>query len=190
MNRSSKDMTLMVVIGALLLFAVYNFVFRPQRADLASVGDDLSSIEQQTSDARSLLQVPTAEPATVQPDAASAAVPDHPELATLLRQLQAGADDTGVSLVSVDPATLAESPQGVGGSVALTITASGTADAVTSYLERMRDMERVLVVAQLAIDTQPDQVAQLTISARVFTRETPIVAEAPEATPRPAAAGT
>ena len=46
MNRSRKDITLMFTMGALLLFAVFNFVFKPQRNDLASARSDLQQVEQ------------------------------------------------------------------------------------------------------------------------------------------------
>ncbi len=41
MNRSRKDVTMMVAMVALLLFAVFNFVFKPQRSELSSARSDL-----------------------------------------------------------------------------------------------------------------------------------------------------
>ena len=39
MNRSRKDVTMMVAMAALLIFAVFNFVFKPQRSELSTAGE-------------------------------------------------------------------------------------------------------------------------------------------------------
>ncbi len=41
MNRSRKDVTMMVAMAALLIFAVFNFVFKPQRSELSTARGDL-----------------------------------------------------------------------------------------------------------------------------------------------------
>ncbi len=59
MNRSRKDITLMFAMGALLLFAVFNFVFKPQRSELAAARSDLQQVEQRITDAELTLRAPT-----------------------------------------------------------------------------------------------------------------------------------
>ncbi|HEY7626041.1 MAG TPA: hypothetical protein VH761_03195 [Ilumatobacteraceae bacterium] len=180
----------MFVIGALVLFATYNFLFKPQRADLAEARDNVAATAQKVNDAKRILSAPIVQPSGATIDATSVAVPDHAELAAVLRQLQASADDAGVALISVDPAPLEVNPRGAGGSVLLTIAASGTDASVLGYLELLRDLERVLVVEQVAIDAQPEQPTQLSVSARVFTREAPAAASEPTIAGPSAASGS
>lgn len=192
MNRSRKDVAMMAVMGVLLLFAAYNFVLKPQQSELSGARDNRAQAEQSISDAQLALQapidssnaVPSADPA-----AAPLAIPSGSAITDLLRQLQAVADSTGVALASVSPTPLAENPSGPGGSMQISITASGPHTSVQAYLEALRTMPRLLVIEQIGITTQPagadgaPQSDQLQLSARVFTLRPP--PGAPVAIPAP-----
>jgi Tfp pilus assembly protein PilO len=102
--------------------------------------------------------------------ALDAAIPAQPAIATLLRQLEAIASDTGMSHASISPSPVGTNPAGPGGSLQLAIIAFGSHDAALKYVQGLRDLERLVVIEQLAIDVQPDATEQLQISARVFTR--------------------
>ncbi len=194
MNRSRKDIAMMAFMGVLLLFAAYNFVFKPQQSELSGARDDRAQAEQSVSDAQLSLQapidssnaVPSGDPAVAP---APLAIPSDPAITNLLRQLQAVADSTGVALASVSPNPLAENPSGPGGSMQISITASGPHASVQAYLDALRTMPRLLVIEQIGIATQPagadgtPQSDQLQLSARVFTLQPP--AGAPVATPAP-----
>ena len=123
------------------------------------------------------------------PGAAPPAVPDDPAMAQLLRQLQAVADQTGVTLAAVDPTRLSENPSGPGGSLAVSITASGPHASVRAYLAALRDLERLLVIEQiadniqLATAEQPQQSDQIQLSVRVFTLQQPPSAAVPVEAP-------
>ena len=190
MNRSRKDVAMMVAIGALLVFAMYNFVFRPQTSELSTARGELRSVEQSVSDAQLALQTPVdASVPIADPGAAPPAVPDDPAMAQLLRQLQAVADQTGVTLAAVDPTRLSENPSGPGGSLAVSITASGPHASVRAYLAALRDLERLLVIEQiadniqLATAEQPQQSDQIQLSVRVFTLQQPPSAAVPVEAP-------
>ena len=58
MNRSRKDVVMMAVMGVLLLFAVFNFVFKPQQSKLSGLRDDQAQVEQNIVDAELTLQAP------------------------------------------------------------------------------------------------------------------------------------
>ena len=192
MNRSRKDVAMMAVMGVLLLFAAYNFVFKPQQSELSGARDHRAQAEQSVSDAQLSLQapidssnaVPSADPA-----ARPLVIPSGSAITDLLRQLQAVADSTGVTLASVSPTPLAENPSGPGGSMEMSITASGPHTSVQAYLEALRTMPRLLVIEQIGITTQPalsdgtPQADQLQLSARVFTLRSP--PGAPVAIPAP-----
>jgi Tfp pilus assembly protein PilO len=194
MNRSRKDVVMMAVMGVLLLFVVFNFVFKPQQSKLSGLQDDRAQVEQNIVDAELTLQAPidAANPVPdAEPGAPLTAIPPDPAIANLLRQLQAAADEAGVALASVSPTPLAPNPSGPGGSMQVAITASGPHASVQAYLEALRNMPRLLVIEQIGVTTQPaladgaPQSDQLQLSARVFTLRPPAGAEvvAPVATP-------
>jgi Tfp pilus assembly protein PilO len=192
MNRSRKDVVMMGVMAVLLLFAVFNFVFKPQQSKLSSVRDDVARVEQNISDAQLMLLAPTDTSNALPPDDAGStllAIPSDPAMPALLRQLQATADSAGVALASVSPTPLAENPNGPGGSMQISISASGPHASVQAYLEALRGMPRLIVIEQIGITMQPaaaegtPQVDQLQLSARVFTMRPS--AGAPVATPAP-----
>ncbi|MGZ6983116.1 MAG: hypothetical protein ACXVH5_13195, partial [Ilumatobacteraceae bacterium] len=58
MKRSRKDVTMIAAIAAMLLFAVFNFVFKPQGNELSTSRSDLAAIEKSVSDAKLELKVP------------------------------------------------------------------------------------------------------------------------------------
>lgn len=180
MNRSRKDIVMLFAIGAMLLFAVFNFVFKPQSAQLSDARSDREAIEQSVSDAQLTLEAPTTT-APLAVAVAASAVPPDPEIATLLRQLNGIADDAGVTLAAISPTPLAANPHGPGGSLQVSITASGPHAAVMNYVERLRDLDRLAVVEQIGLDTQAatdlaPQADQLQLSVRVFTLSAPVSA--------------
>jgi Tfp pilus assembly protein PilO len=187
MNHSRKDITLMCVIGALMLFAAYNFLIKPQGAELSDARSQREGVEQSLSDAELVLLAPpttVADQPAASPSALSLAVPVDPAISTLLRQLQAIAAETGVLQGSISPSPVSANLDGPGGSLQIAITASGPHDATQAYLVHLRDLERLFVIDQIGISIQPaDGTEQLQISARVFTQQAPasgvVVAAAP-----------
>jgi type II secretory pathway pseudopilin PulG len=179
MNRSRKDVSMMIVIGVLLVFAMYNFLFRPQGTELSSARSQHQSIEQKIADAQRVLQAPVDTAATgSDPAAKPSAVPEDPAVSQLLRQLQTAADQTGVTLAAINPAPLGANPQGPGGSVQIAITASGPHESIRAYVAALRDLDRLLVVEGFGDDVQPAadqavQTDQLQLAVRVFTLRAP-----------------
>ena len=92
---------MLIAMGVLVLFAAYNFLIRPQGAELSvASSDERAGVEQGVSDAQAELLAPPDPPAARRrADAGSARSPPFPRdpaIATLLRQLQAIAGDTGM----------------------------------------------------------------------------------------------
>ena len=197
MNRSRKDVAMMAVMGVLLLFAAYNFVVKPQQSELSAVRDDRAQVEQNISDARLKLQAPVDTSGAVagdEPGSAFPAVPSDPAMAELLRQLQAVAESSGVALASLAPTPLSPNPNGQGGSLQISITASGPHASVQAYLEALRNLPRLLVIEQVGVTVQPaaldgtPESDQLQLAARVFTLRPPAgtrVATVASPTPAP-----
>jgi len=179
MKHSRKDVTMMSLMGALVLFAAYYFVLKPQGSELSAARGDRQNVEQAISDAALALQRPL-DTVAGQPaggsDALGVAIPADPAMPTLLRQLQAVAVETGVLQGSISPSTLGDNPSGPGGSLQITIAATGSHDAALAYIQRLRDLDRLFVIEQIGISVGADGAEQLQISARVFTLHGPVVA--------------
>ena len=177
MKRSRKDVTLMSAMGALLFFAVFNFLLKPQSSEISAARSDLQQVEKSVSDAELALLAPVGTvPAPAQ--AAPTAVPSDPAVATLLRQLDTIAEATGIALESIAPTPLAVNPSGPGGSLAFSITASGPHAAGLAFIQALRDLDRLVVIEQVGIDSQEatdvdPQKDQLQLSVRVFTLQPP-----------------
>ena len=175
MNRSPKDKVMLIAIGVMVLFAAYNFLIRPQGSELDAVREERTAVEQGVTDAELQLLAPPDTSGAPSGDDAGAidrAIPADPAIATLLRQLQAVAADTGMLHGSISPSPAGDNPAGPGGSVQVAISATGTHDATLAYVQRLRDLERLFVIEQIAIDVQPDTTESVQISGRVFTRST------------------
>ena len=73
----------------------------------------------------------------------------------------------------------------------IAINATGSHDGVQSYLKELRDLDRLLVIEQIAITTppsvvdQPQEPDQLQLSVRVFTLRAPVIAATPTVTSAP-----
>ncbi len=193
MNRSRKDVAMIVAMAVLLAFAVFNFVFNPQRSELSTARSDLQTVEQNISAAELQLQAPVSTTTTSPTDAPAAApaVPEDPALTQLLRQLQGVAESTGVTYSAISPTPLSANPSGPGGSMVVSIAASGSHDGVQAYVKGLRDLNRLLVIEQISITTppavadQPQQPDQLQLSVRAFTLRSPVSAEVPTTISKP-----
>ncbi|MGD9701845.1 MAG: type 4a pilus biogenesis protein PilO [Acidimicrobiia bacterium] len=186
-QSSSKDTRMAVALGGLVLVAGYVMIWRPQSASLASARYERQDAERQLetlqAQATSTTIVVEAEDGARQ-EMLLNAVPVSPELAGLLRQLQDVASSTGMSLATLTPAPLTANPAGPGGSVQVSIAVAGARESADTYLGRLRDLERLLVIEQLSVQERPDVASdaaaavapevQLQLTVRVFTVDGPV----------------
>jgi Tfp pilus assembly protein PilO len=175
MNGKRKDLMMSIAMCLLVVFALYQFLVKPQRAQLASVRAERMNLEQTLTQVQSDL-VTTGSVAPV--DAASSPgaveVPIEAGLADLLRLLQTIGQDTGMVQQSVSPSSLGANPSGVGGSLQITISASGPHSAVAMYLQRIRDLERLMVIEQVGVESPGGgSVDQVQLVLRAFTQQAP-----------------
>ncbi len=167
-QTGSKNAKMPLVLGGLAVVAGYVMIWRPQSASIDEARQDRRQAEQQLVD---LQRVGTATTVVVEAADGSmrqlllTAVPSAPELATLLRQLQAIATETNMVMGSMTPSPLTANPAGPGGSVQISIGASGSREAADTYLGRLRDLERLLVIEQLSVQERADTGASDTAAA-------------------------
>lgn len=191
MIRSRKDLAMMAVIGGLLAFAVFNFVFKPQGKELSSTRSDLRSVESQISEAEADLLAPLETTPVADDGVLARAIPEDPAFTQLLRQLEGLADQTNVTLETITPGQLEANPNGPGGSMVLEITASGSHDANEVFVNGLKSVERLLVIDRIALIPplpvvgQPIEPEQLQLSVRAFALRAPVepVTETPTSVP-------
>jgi len=183
----SKDARMAVVLGGLAAVAGYVMIWRPQSGSLGEAQEKRRDAEEELVRIQDSATTTTVVVTDGSGDIVLVAVPSRPELSTLLRQLEAIARETGTTVTSMTPAPLSTNPAGPGGSVQISIGASGSRVATDAYLGRLRDLERLLVIEQVGLQERsatapvpaedapeiPEVTLQLTI--RVFTADAPAV---------------
>jgi Tfp pilus assembly protein PilO len=187
MTAKRSNRTLLVVLGALAIVVVYLLVWRPRAAELSDVRGERDSMTEQLA---ALQAAPTTSSSpTKEPPAASTlakAIPDHPELAELLRQFQSIAGDAGVSQDSVSPSPMQATSVGSGSSLAVDISVTGARAALYDYLRRLARLDRLFVVDKMSLapaesdpGAAPSDAAvpagafHLEVSGRAFTAGAP-----------------
>jgi hypothetical protein len=175
-DRSSLVKPL-VLLGVLALALTYLLVWRPRVAEVSEINRDRQAKQQELA---GLQAAAAAKPADTDPNtlAMEAAIPPQPQLADLLRKLQAIATETGTDQKTVSPAAPVTTTGVPGSSIQLTIATSGPRAAVYSYLHRLGTLERLLVVDKVSLSVPPadptltlpaDGLLNADITARVFT---------------------
>lgn len=143
MNRQT---TLLAALGAVLVIALWwFFVYSPGQEELARVEDEVAAAEAETASLQQRVaaleairsRAPETEAAIAQ---VLSIVPDEPALPGALRQIQAAADDAGITmdtLVTERPEVLDE---GAGlYSATVTMTATGSYFQLVDFLRRLED---------------------------------------------------
>lgn len=186
MRKSENSRVLLGLLIVLAIGAIYVLLIRPQgtalsdarsRTEQAQAGLDSALLTLGQSESRNS---PAADAGSIEA-ALIAAVPPEPRLSSILRDLQAIAVETGMVYASVAPSAPTTNPAGVGGSIQLSINASGTASAADAYLARLRDLPRMAVVEQISKQistTDAGQMVSLQITASVFMMDGPSAAPA------------
>ncbi len=190
MKPRSSNPKLLIVIGLLVLAAAYLLVWRPKSSDLAQAKDQRDQASAQLQSLKAAATAPqTATTTSADTKAIEALVPAVPDAANLFRQLQAIAAATGVDQKTVSPAVTPALAGQDGGSIALTISVSGTKAALYDYLHQLSTLPRLLVVDKVSFQaaaadasggaqpvtttgagaTDPAGGLQLDVLARVFT---------------------
>jgi len=185
----SKDARMAVVLGGLAAVAGYVMIWRPQSGSLGEAQEKRRDAEEELVRIQDSATTTTVVVTDGSGDIVLVAVPSHPQLSTLLRQLEAIARETGTTVTSMTPAPLGTNPAGPGGSVQISIGASGSRVSTDAYLGRLRDLERLLVIEQVGLQERsatapapaedapeiPEVTLQLTI--RAYTADPPVSAD-------------
>jgi Tfp pilus assembly protein PilO len=187
MSAKRSNGKLLVLLGVLAIGAIYLLVWRPRAQELSDVRSQRDAMTAELSALQAsppVISSPTSTPPAA--DALAKAIPDHPELAELLRQFQSIAADAGVSQQSVSPSPMEATTAGPGGSLAVEISVSGPKPALYDYMRRLAGLERLFVVNKMTLApatsdgstastdaSVPIDGFHLDISGRAFTAAVP-----------------
>jgi Tfp pilus assembly protein PilO len=185
-----KRVVLLVAAGVAVLVVIvwYVALYSPKNSDLSKAHDDLQAaqaqrgnLQTQLSNLRDLEANRAKQQAALQK--LNAAVPTTPDLAGFILQANDIATQAGVDWLQVSP-SLPTAPQGGGPTtINLTMQLQGGFFQVYDYLNRLEDLQRLVVVDTVNLSTTgdttqnpSDPTLSMGITARMFTRSAPISA--------------
>lgn len=174
------------LLGVLVVVGAYLLLWKPR-------ADDIADARTARDDARRELAVlnatRTGTTTTTDPavnNALRAAVPATPALPDLLRQFKTVGADLGVEVEVITPAPLSALPNNTGGVVAVSVSGSGEAASVNSYISRLGALSRLFVIDKITLASAPASGAgpdasatpavgtvEISLSGRVFTTAIP-----------------
>jgi Tfp pilus assembly protein PilO len=149
-----KRTTLIVVaVGAVVLVLLWYFIlFAPTSSDLSSTRDDVSEIESQNQELQNTVRrLKELSRNSVEQQAQlrtlRAAIPSTPDLGEFILQANEIASAAGIDWLSIAPTPPAASGgAGPTSTITLSIQVEGQFSAVLDYLNRLEDLERLVVV--------------------------------------------
>jgi len=178
MSTSTKRMAALVALAVVVLAgAWYVALYRPMTHQLSAAKASYSKAEAKVSQLEGQYQALQALVRRLGADKAALAkleqaVPDNPDLADALSQLQQVAQSTGVQLSQVGPSAPVVPTAGSSGatslpSVTLSLSASGTYAQTKAFLAALDQMPRTVVVNHLSMASNGPNL-NTTLSAEIF----------------------
>ncbi|MBV8951682.1 MAG: type 4a pilus biogenesis protein PilO [Actinobacteria bacterium] len=165
-------------VGVLIVIVWYFALYSPKNNDLSKARSDLSSaqasaqtLRAQLSNLRGLESNRSKQQAVLQK--LSAAVPPTPDLATFILQANDIATQSGVNWLQVSPGVPTAAAGGPT-TISLTMQLEGGFSQVYDYLNRLENMQRLVLVDSVNLTSKASTSAQpvlsVAVSARMFTR--------------------
>jgi Tfp pilus assembly protein PilO len=147
-------------VGAVVLVLLWYFLlFAPTSNDLSSTRDDVSEMDSQNQELQNTIRrLKELSRNSVEQQAQlrtlRAAIPTTPDLGEFILQANEVASAAGIDWLSIAP-TPPSSSGGAGptSTIALTIQVDGQFSAVLDYLNRLEDLERLVVVDTINVTT-------------------------------------
>lgn len=145
--------------GVVLILLWYFLLFSPTSSDLSSTRDDVSEMESQNQELQNTVRrLKALSRNSVEQQAQlrtlRAAIPSTPDLGEFILQANEIASAAGIDWLSIAPTPPAASGgSGPASTIAISIQVEGQFSAVLDYLNRLEDLERLVVVDSLNVAT-------------------------------------
>lgn len=189
MTRQRTTTIAMVGAAVLVLLVWFMFVFRPTRADISDTREQLATAEQEEQSLRATLQrlegIEEDRPALESElRRLTAAIPPQPELANFILAAHDIASRAEIDFLSITPAPPEPTPALNISTISMSIRAEGRFFNVLDYLDRLEELERIVVIDELALARQvaAEEVQQQAQAAQTGAAPAP-------ASPAPGAGG-
>ena len=184
MTRQSTFLAILVAL--LLAVGFYFLLFQPGQEELADVETQIEDVEAQqgvTQIRIAELEAVRAEAASIEAAIAAAAslVPSDAALPATLRQLQAAADDSGLTLTTIAPSPPAPfvSPDGTDAelaTIAVNMVAEGSYFQLVDFMRRIEDpalVARGVVVDAVSVTPLEYPDLSMSVTAQIFSNIVP-----------------
>ncbi len=191
-----RSVLILGLIGAVLLGVVWwLFLASPQRDDVTEFRNQRETLEIEESTLRTersqLLEIRDNELTYLAVGATlERLIPETPELATFIDDMNLLAEDAGVVLLAISPGLPTPDPTGTFQEVAVSLDVEGQFFEVLGFLFGVSDMERLVRVDSVSFNPGEDEFGTISISvameAVIFTTAPP----PPDLTITPPDAGT
>lgn len=199
MSRTRQWVVLAVVAAAAVLAVGWFVVIAPQRSAAAAFVEQAEQQRLATQALTRQLEMLRAQAAELPAKQArlaevDAALPQDAELPTLIRQLTASSEETGVELLAISPGTPVAS--GPYTQVPVSLEVSGSFFPVEQFVSALEDLPRTFAVTGFALSPKEagKETLRLTVTGSAYTKGTPAAAAGgttagAAAAPAPAAGG-
>jgi Tfp pilus assembly protein PilO len=187
----SRQTTLLAVLGAILLVVAFYFLaWAPKSDEIEELEAQIDTVLAQQTQTRSrivALEEVRARAPEIEADlgAVEALVPTEVAYASVVRQLQLAADDSGVTLITIQPGRPSATGDGLA-TISLNLSLRGSYFQVVDLLRRIEDpaiTARGILFdsAALAVDEYPE--LSVSLSGRMFALLDAPAAPAPAPSP-------
>jgi Tfp pilus assembly protein PilO len=147
-------------VGAVVLILLWYFLlFAPTSSDLSSTRDEVSEVDSQNQELQNTIRrLKELSRNSVEQQAQlrtlRAAIPSPPDLGEFILQANEIASAAGIDWLSIAPnPPVASGGAGPTSTISLTIQVDGQFSAVLDYLNRLEDLERLVVVDSINVTT-------------------------------------
>ncbi|MEA3218464.1 MAG: hypothetical protein QOJ19_4620 [Acidimicrobiia bacterium] len=141
----------LIPAALLLLVVVYLKMIHPLGGQLATLKADRQSTERELTQATKTTKPSGTSSADANRKTLEAAVPPAVNLSEMLRQLDATARAAGVRQSTITPAESAAVAGTIGTSIRVTVSATGSRDAIENYLRQLATLDRMFISDQVSM---------------------------------------
>jgi Tfp pilus assembly protein PilO len=154
-----RGMLIGIIGGALLLIVAWYFLlFAPTSNDLNDTRDEVTAAERQQQELEnSIRRLKELSANQTQQEAdlrtLRAAIPPTPDLGAFILQANEIATASGIDWLSISPSPPAANTSGANSTIALSIQVDGGFFQVLDYLNRLEDLDRLVIVDDVSVSS-------------------------------------
>jgi Tfp pilus assembly protein PilO len=173
-----RGMIIGLVAGALVVVLLWYFLlFAPTSSDLNDTRDEVAAAEGQTQELENTVRrLKELSRNSVQQEAElatlRAAIPENPDLGSFILQANEIATTSGIDWLSISPSPpVANTTSGANSTIAVSIQINGGFFQLLDYLNRLEDMDRLVIIDNVSVSAGGDEGGAETGEAAAITTD-------------------